>query len=89
VAKRDTQAGFTLQKRSGSPSKPSRKRIKRKNPRNQIMNLWAAPRVRRAPRVLPPRKPTLRAAKAFATVMVENMGPLREEDSDSDSELSH
>jgi hypothetical protein len=30
-----------------------------------------------------------KAATAFANVMVENMGPLREEDSDSDSELSH
>jgi hypothetical protein len=27
-----------------------------------------------------------KAAKAFATVMVENMGPLREDDSDSDRE---
>jgi hypothetical protein len=30
-----------------------------------------------------------KAAKAFATVMVENMGPLREEGYESDSELSH
>jgi hypothetical protein len=63
VARRDTLAGSILQKSRQSPGKPSRKRRERKssrNPRNPIMNLWAAPRVRKVPRVLPARnKPTL------------------------------
>jgi hypothetical protein len=61
VARRDTLAGFILQKSRQSPGKHSRKRIKRsprKNPRDQMMKLWAAPRVRRVPGVLLARKAT-------------------------------